>query len=115
MSSNNGIDWSLLHQRLLETPVIVPPKLPSRKPNPEVVKAKRDRFYARHKDDPAFKEKKAKSNKTYKDSVKDDPEYKAKRSKSSKLYKLNHKDDPVFKAKRAEANRRYRARKRLAA
>lgn len=115
MSSNNGIDWSLLHQRLLETPVIVPPKLPTRKQNPEVVKAKRDRFYARHKDDPAFKEKKSKSNKTYKDSVKDDPEYKAKRSKSSKLYKLNHKDDPVFKAKRAEANRRYRARKRLVA
>lgn len=115
MSSYNGIDWEFLHKRLLETPVIVPPKLPTLKQNPEVVKAKRDRFYARHKDDPAFKEKKSKSNKTYKDSVKDDPEYKAKRSKSSKLYKLNHKDDPVFKAKRAEANRRYRARKRLAA
>ena len=115
MSSDNGIDWALLHRRLLETPVIAPPKLPTRKPNPEVVKAKRDRFYARHKDDPAFKEKKAVSNKAYKYSVKDDPEYKAKRSQSNKLYKFNHKDDPVFNAKRAEANRRYRARKRLAA
>lgn len=88
------IDWKEVRSRILETPVVVPPKKPSRKVDSEKSREKGKRFYDAHKDDPVFKEKKSVSNKAYKDS---------------------HKDDPVFKAKRAEACRRYRAKKRLAA
>lgn len=102
------IDWKEVRSRILETPVVVPPKKPSRKVDSEKSREKGKRFYDAHKDDPVFKEKKSVSNKAYKDAHKDDPEY-------NKLYKLAHKDDPVFKAKRAEACRRYRAKKRLAA
>ena len=109
------IDWKAVRCRILETPVVVPPKKPSRKVDPEQSRGKGRRFYEAHKDDPDFKEKKSISNKAYKDAHKDDPEYKAKKSEYNKLYKLAHKDDPVYKAKRAEACRRYRVRKRLAA
>lgn len=109
------IDWKEVRSRILETPVVVPPKKPSRKVDSEKSREKGKRFYDAHKDDPVFKEKKSVSNKAYKDAHKDDPEYKANKSEYNKLYKLAHKDDPVFKAKRAEACRRYRAKKRLAA
>lgn len=88
------IDWKEVRSRILETPVVVPPKKPSRKVDSEKSREKGKRFYDAHKDDPVFKEKKSVSNKAYKDA---------------------HKDDPEYKAKRAEACRRYRAKKRLAA